>query len=339
MNKRFIKSVLPALFLLLILIYLSSGNDKDNEVYKRSRLLLGTLVEINVVDTSDTKRSHEGVEEAFKEIKRLESLLGRRQQGSDIREINSRQGEKVAVSPETLELAQKSLAYERKTNGAFDMTLGRLTELWGFEGDRKAPPPEDEVKSALARSGSGNIDMDLVNRTIRVKNGVHLDLGGIAKGYIIDKAGALLRERGIYNFIINAGGDMLISGKKGDHPWRIGFQHPRKPKEIIARMDIESEHISVVTSGDYERYFMHEGKRYHHILDPKTGYPAKGLTSVTVTAGDAATADALSTSIFVLGLKEGMALVNSTDGVECMLVDSQERVHLSNGLKGKVDLR
>lgn len=338
MKKKYIKSILPALVIFIILIY-ASFNNKDNEVYKRSELLLGTLIEISAVEHFDEKNYKEAVEEAFKEIKRLESVLGRRRKGSDIWKINNRQGEEVAVSPEVLEVVEQALLYEKKTMGAFDITLGRLIELWNFGGDGKSPPSKDEVLKALARSGLENVDIDRVGKTIRVTNGVHLDLGGIAKGYIIDKAGALLLKKGVDHFIINAGGDMVINGKKGNKPWRIGLQHPRKPGEIIAYMDIENKNIAVVTSGDYERYFMYQGKRYHHILDPSTGYPAGGLMSVTVTADNASAADALSTSIFVLGLKDGMALVNSMEGVECVLVDSNEKIHLSDGLKGKVVIR
>ena len=166
-----------------------------------------------------------------------------------------------------------------------------------------------------------------------------LDLGAIAKGYIIDEAGKVLIANNIDNFIINAGGDMVIRGKRGNKPWKVGLQHPRDTSKVMAHIEIEDARTTIVTSGDYERAFIHNGERYHHILDPETGYPAKGLISVTIKALDAKVADALSTAIFVMGAEKGLALIERLEDVEGVLVDSNENIIISKGLKDKVVIR
>jgi len=300
---------------------------------------MGTLVEITLFKEDRDIDSEKIVNEVFMEIKRLEGLLGRHQEGSDVWRVNRGGEAPLAVSPETLEVVEEGLRFNALTDGAFDIRLGRLIELWDFEGEGKEPPDESEIKKILPGIAAGSVEADRVKNTLVKKGDIHLDLGGIAKGYIIDRAGRLMMERGIKNFIINAGGDMVIKGRKGDAPWRIGLQHPRKSGEVFAHIDVEEENVAIVTSGDYERFFMHDGKRYHHILDPRTGYPARGLISATIVAGDAETADALCTAVFVLGRERGMKLIESMSGVEGLVVDDNMDVAISKGLKGRVVLR
>jgi len=356
MKSRLVKTFLPLIVIILIFIFLSAKNNPRGELFKRTRFLLGTVVEITVYDLDDRSKAEAALDAAFAEIKRLEDLLGRRREGSDVWKINNYRGteetshkseepeasdasfEGIKVSSETIEIIEEGVRFSRLSGGAFDITLGRLMELWNFEGETDKPPAGSKIKEALKSSGAGGIRIDPFNRLVASMKNAHLDLGGIAKGYIIDKAGEIIVGRGLKNFIINAGGDMLIHGKKGGRPWRIGLQHPRRQGEILARIEQQGKG-AIVTSGDYERYFIYEGKRFHHILDPATGYPATDLMSVTVTAGDAKTADALSTAVFVLGAKRGMELIESMDGVEGMLVDGAEKVYISGGLKGRVKIK
>ena len=299
---------------------------------------MGTIVEITVFHEGNRDDSDEVINEAFSEIKRLEELLGRFHEGSDIWKINEQPDEDVPVSEETLEVVEAGLYFYRISEGSFDITLGKLMDLWRFKGEEeeKSPPPDVDIKAAIKISGPQNLNIDRLGKTISTIADVHLDLGGIAKGFIIDRAGELLVQRNVKSFIINAGGDMIIKGKKGDKSWRVGLQHPRKTGEVIARLDLKGDLTSIVTSGDYEQAFFHEGKRYHHILDPSTGFPAKGLMSVTIKAVDAKSADALSTAVFVLGKEEGLRLIESLNGVEGILVDEDSKVTISSGLKDQV---
>ena len=347
MKKNLIKSILPLATLLLIVIFLSKNNRIEGETYKRTRLMMGTVVEITVLDKikkglpeEAPKEAIDGaVEAAFARIKELEELFGRRREGSDIWRINRSPGLPVPVSQETYELIEDSLDFSEMSKGAFDITLGRLVELWDFERAKPTLPDAGLVKEALKGVGRESVLLDGETLTVTPLNAVRLDLGAIAKGYIIDEAGKVLRAYNIENFIINAGGDMVISGRRGAKPWKVGLQHPRDAARVMAHIEIEDASTAIVTSGDYERYFMEGGKRYHHILDPETGYPASGLMSVTIKSRDAKAADALSTAVFVMGAEKGLALIEELDDVEAVLVDSDENMIISKGLKGKVVVR
>jgi len=339
LKNKLAKSLMPVATLILVILLLSRNNGIEEKVIKRTRVLMDTVVEITLFNEGDAEKSNEAVAAAFEEIKRLENLLGRHQKGSDIWKVNEKPGREIKVSPETAMLIKDALLLSKTSGGAFDITLGKLSELWNFEGERKVPPRDEEIKIALQGTGASSVKLDSSSVGVKALNNVHLDLGGIAKGYIIDKAGKILIERGIEDFIINAGGDMVIRGKKGGKQWRIGIQHPRKEGEVVAHIDIEENETAIVTSGDYERFFTYEGKRYHHILSPQTGYPSDGLMSVTIKARDGKTADAISTAVFVMGPQEGLKLIESLDGVEGMLIDKDRNILVSKGLASKVKVR
>ena len=304
MKKKITKSLLPIATLIFLILLLSRNNGIEDKVVRRTRVIMDTVIEITLFNEGDAEKSNSAVSKAFNEIKRLESLLGRHQKGSDIWKVNQNPGEAIKVSTETVEVLSGAKGFSMLSNGSFDITIGKLSELWNFEGDRKQPPASEEINKVLKSVGFSSVKLDSSSSTVKTLNNVHVDLGAIAKGYIIDKAGQVLIENGVGDFIINAGGDMVIRGKKGGKKWRIGIQHPRKKGEVIAQIDIEEYETAIVTSGDYERNFTFEGKTYHHILDPKTGYPASGLMSATIKSADAATADAISTAVFVMGPEE-----------------------------------
>ena len=183
--------------------------------------------------------------------------------------------------------------------------------------------------------GYKNLSLDRGNKRIRYrKPGMSVDLGGIAKGYVLDVGIDVLRKEGIKEALLNAGGDILTLGGKRDGPWEIGIQDPRKKGGLLGKLDVRDK--AVMTSGDYERFYMHEGVRYHHILDPHTGYPARGLRSVTVVGEDGAVTDALATAVFVLGLKKGLRLIESRPGMEGAIIDDQGGRHVTPGLDGKI---
>ena len=322
---------------------MSKNNRIEGEAYKRTRLMMGTVVEITLLDRESGGSPKESVdaafEAAFARIKELEYLFGRIQKNSDIWKINRSPGLPVSVSPETYRLIEAGLGFSKLSGGAFDITLGRIIELWDFEGKKPVVPDAVHIKEALKDVGRKSLLLDKKAATVTPLNAVKLDLGAIAKGYIIDEAAKVLLANNINNFIINAGGDMVIRGKRGSKPWKVGLQHPRDTGKVIAHMEIGDVQTAIVTSGDYERYFMKEGRRYHHILDPETGYPAEGLISVTIKASDTVTADALSTAVFVMGSAKGLALIEQLPDVEAVLIDRDENIIISRGLKGKVVIR
>jgi thiamine biosynthesis lipoprotein len=236
---------------------------------------------------------------------------------------------------------ERALDASKKSGGVFDITVGAFKGLWKFDQDMDGTLPDPaEVKKRLANIGYKHLKLDKKKRTVFLaKKGMSITLGGIAKGYAVDKCVKLLHDQGFTNFMIQAGGDMYIAGKKGADPWVVGIRDPRGAAEsMFALAPIEDHSFS--TSGDYERGFVKDGVRYHHILDPRTGQPAHASRSVTVRAKDAFTADAWSKVLFILGWKESLALIKReklTD-FEVVWVDAQNTVHMTPGIEGVLKL-
>jgi thiamine biosynthesis lipoprotein len=192
----------------------------------------------------------------------------------------------------------------------------------------------EEIKETLNLVNFRNLKILYGGQISLRKKGMNIDLGGIAKGYAVDRAFAILQGLGYRNLVVNAGGDLRVGGSKPEGPWSIGVQHPRDPEKIMARISVSD--IAVATSGDYEKFFIHQGSRYHHILNPKNGFPAEGCQSVTVLHKEATTADALATAVFVLGPERGYALCQRLEGVDCFIIDNEGNVTVSPGLKGRI---
>ena len=270
-----------------------------------SMILMDTVVDVRV----DGPRSASLVERVFARMEELERVFSRFIEESEVSEINRRAGEWVEVSPLTLELVELGIEMGRITEGAFDITIGAVLDLWGFGSDFHRVPTEEELADALATVDYTRVEVDGERGAVRIPQGTVLDLGGIAKGFIIHQATAILREAQVDRSMVNAGGDISVVGRRPDgRPWRVGVQDPEDPRSIRYVLPLDDQ--SVVTSGDYQRYFVVDGVRYHHIIDPFTGYPARGLRSVTIVGDNPAVCDAISTAVFVLGW-EGRALVES----------------------------
>jgi len=253
------------------------------------------------------------------ELRRVEDVMTS-WRDSPLTRINARAGEgPVPIDPELARMVGRGLAVGELTGGAFDVTFASVGKLWDFKAEPPELPSQEHIDAALAAVGYQRVGLDLDAGTIELPAGTRLGLGGIAKGYGVDRAMAVLLERGIEHGIVNAGGDMKVLGTELGQPWRIAIAHPRDRGNVLAMVPLAN--TCMVTSGDYERFFEHEGKRYHHILDPRTGYPATGAMSATVIAPDAAFADALATALAVLPTDESLALVEGLDRVECLLVD------------------
>ena len=302
--------------------YLEAGNVTT----QKSTLLMDTVVDVRV----DGRESDLLVEKVFATMDDLEGLLSRFVPDSEISEINRRAGQWVKVSPLTLEVIELGLEMGALTDGAFDITIGAVLELWGFGSGQYYVPTEAELEARLATVDYTKVEVDTSRSQVRIPEGTVLDLGGIAKGFIVDQGIQILRDAKVKRAFVNAGGDISTIGRRPDNqPWRIGVQNPENPAEI--RFILPLADRSVVTSGDYQRFFTYENERYHHIIDPRTGYPAREVTSVTIVGDNSATCDALSTAVFVLGWKEGRALIERVPNVEAIIVSSTD-VWISSGL-------
>jgi thiamine biosynthesis lipoprotein len=269
---------------------------------------------------------NKAIDKAFGEIEEIDRLMSNYKEDSEISKANRlRAGERMLISPETFDVIQRAIGFSKLTSGAFDITVEPSLKLWGFFSTGVTHEPRHyEIKKVLELVGYDKILLDEKKGTIGfTKEGVRVDLGGIAKGYAVDKAIEVLKNYGIKNALVKAGGDIFAMGiLPTSYGWLIGIQHPRKEAEYLTIMELENKAVS--TSGDYERYFIINNKRYSHIIDPRTGYPKSNIpASVTVIAQDSTTADALATAIFVVGPEKGLKLIESIHGVEVMIVSEK----------------
>lgn len=293
-----------------------------------NKFLMGTTVE-TTAESSDILQCKKALYLAYREMARVENLLSSHKPGSEISKINRAAGlHPVAVSPETFAIVQRAKAYARQFNGLFDVSIGPLTELWGFnDDDRKVTsvPPQAKIDACRNLVGYRRIVLDSLNTTVFLTTpGCRLDLGGIAKGYAIDRGASVLKQQGIRNFFINAGGDIYVSGQKDAHTeWRVGIKHPRDPNGLVAWFNLKD--FAVATSGDYERFAIINGRRYHHIIDPRTGYPGTLSQSSTALASTAERADVFATYLFLLGSQK--ALQDKRLNLAFLLVDADGNIH------------
>ncbi len=297
---------------------------------QKTRLLMDTVVDVRV----DAPNAAQLVDEAFKVMEELEQTLSRFVETSEVAQINQQAGTWVQVSPTTIELIATGMRMGELSQGAFDVTIGAVLDLWGFGSDTRQVPVAAELEAALATVDYRQVELDVQNSRVRIPADTILDLGGIAKGYVVQKAAELLRGANVSRAIINAGGDISVIGQRPDgQPWRVGVQDPAEPASL--RWILALDDLSVVTSGDYQRYFEQDGERWHHIIDPKSGYPARGLQSVTVVGPDIVVCDAAATAIFVRGWEAGQRLVLELEGIEAILVSGGEE-WISPGLQDKI---
>ncbi|MFQ5587059.1 MAG: FAD:protein FMN transferase, partial [Thermodesulfobacteriota bacterium] len=289
--------------------------------------------------TDDETAAAEAARAVFDEFDRVDRLMTSWLDDSDVSKINRRAGAGgVKVSPEVIFVVTRALEIARKSGGAFDPTVGVLGRVWSFSGEKgRAIPSREEVEKLLELVDYRKVVVDRERGTVSLgRAGMEINLGGVAKGYIVGRAVEVLKGGGISRGIVKAGGDMVVFDRE-NNPFTIGIQHPRKSDTLIG--EISFANVAIATSGDYERYTVRDGVRYHHILDPTTGFPARGSRGVTVLSRDPTLADALSTSVFVMGPTRGMALIEESPGVEGMIIDEEGEIIVSTGLKGRLVIR
>ena len=320
--KKYIPVLLAAALLPSISCYAASTDKVSKENF-----FLDTIVTITLYGTED----EEPIDDCFDLLEYYENMLSRTIEGSDVWNINHAGGEPVEVSEETADLIETALHYAELSDGAFNITLAPISIIWDFQNNTGTLPEDEEIKEALKHTNLQAISVDGNTVTLADPDAA-IDLGGIAKGYIADRVKDLLLSEGYDSALINLGGNVLTVGVKPDgNLWKIGIRKPfGETEETCAVLSVDDQ--SVITSGTYERYFEVDGKIYHHILDPETGYPVdNGLTSVTILTDLSVDGDALSTACFVLGVDEGMELIESLDYAEAMMINEDGEMFYSSG--------
>jgi thiamine biosynthesis lipoprotein len=317
-----------ATLFLLSITFVSFGQ----MTHKRKLSMLGSPLEITVV-AKDTIQGNQYIDLAITEVKRIEYLISDWIPSTQISQVNKNAGSKpVKVDKEVFDLVGRAIKVSQITSGAFDISYASMDKIWKFDGSMKAMPTEEAIKKSVSKIGYKNIILDSKEQTIFLKNeGMKLGLGGIGQGYIADKVKELLLSKGCTSGIVNVSGDINAWGRQPDgNPWTVGIVNPLNKNKVFATFPLEDS--AVETSGNYEKYVIFNGIRYSHIIDPRTGYPAQGVVSVSVFAKQTEIADALATGIFVMGVEVGIDLVNQLKGVECIMVDDKGKIHSSKGI-------
>jgi thiamine biosynthesis lipoprotein len=318
--KRRILFVLPtALLALLAVSWMRSV--RGPESVRRTQVALGTFVEIEVRGRN-IGEANRAIAAAFQELQRIHSEFSPFNESGPLWRLNKDDKDTVPVSRELYDLLLVCDAVHKRTDGAFDPAMEALFRVWRIWGEHPVVPSNESVQAARALSGWGRIRLGEGLKITRPP-GLEISFGAVAKGYAVDRMTEILREHGVENALVNAGGEIRTLGSG----WVVGIQHPSIREELVRKISLAG--MAVATSGDYEQHHEEKGKRYHHILDPATGYPAEGCRSATVIAATCMQADAYATGIFVLGPERGMELVNRTPGMEAMLIDKTGAVFYS----------
>ncbi|TFG64936.1 MAG: FAD:protein FMN transferase [Spirochaetales bacterium] len=332
MAMRRFPVVMTTSILLFSVLVSCARNDYSQS---KSEFLLGTVCTIKLFE----KTKADVFTDVFARVLEIEQRMSTVIETSEVSQINAGAGiSPAAVSPDTLFVIQRALYYGDLSGGAFDISIGPLVTLWGIGTDHARLPEKEEIEALLPLVNYRDIAVDPEAGTVYLKRkGMSIDLGGIAKGYAADEAARLLKERGLTRAIIDFGGNIYVLGSKGKNlPWRVGVQNPQEERGTYVAI-IQASDKALVSSGTYERFFIREGRRYHHILDTKTGYPVEnGLSDTTVITDISIDADALSTVLFTLGLDKAYALAAGLSGVDAVFVTTGREIIATPGLEGMI---
>lgn len=334
MNKRLLKFTILSI-LVISLIVSGCAQLSSEKPYKESRFLMDTLIEI----TAYGPQGQVAVKDAFSEFERMYALANQYDPNSQVSKVNQAAGSnKVVVDDDILAMVEESCQLADKLDGAFDVTIGPLVDLWGIGKKGEYVPADSEIAKVLPLVNYKLIELDKVNKTLYLpQKGMQLDLGGIAKGYAVDKAIAKLQAAGIKSALINAGGTVRVVGSRPDgKPWRIGVQDPRKADGVSAKLELAGWD-TMETSGDYQRFMMKDDVRYAHIFDPRTGKQPRDMAAVTMIMNNASQGDIFSTALLVLGVERSKELLKQFPGVEAIFITLDGKVITTPGLAGKVE--
>lgn len=302
---------------------------------KKTTLLMGGRFDISIV-AKDSATASQKIEEVIAEITRIENLISDWKPDSQVSEVNQNAGIRpVKVDREVFELMQRAIKLSEITKGGFDISFAAMDRIWKFDGSMTEMPSAEAIKKSVEKVGFHNIILDSIHSTIFLKiKGMKIGFGALGEGYATDKCRAMMIAQGINAGIINGSGDMSTWGKQPNgSPWKIGITNPFKPEKLLGVVSLEQE--AVTTSGSYEKFVVFNGKRYSHIINPATGYPATGLCSVTIFGPNAETANGLSTSIMVLGQKDGLILLSKFPEYSGLIITDKGKVLKSKNFKAK----
>jgi thiamine biosynthesis lipoprotein len=326
------RSTVSVLALIVLIAGCTSSRLKTTQ---KTETIMGTDVTITVVARS-SEEGEAAIDAGMAELRRLDAMMSLYKDTSEITKVNLAAGKNpVNVSPEMIEVVEHAAEISKLSVGVFDVTIGPLVVLWQMRLKEGKVPTDEEIARVRPLVNYRNIVLDKKASTIFLKKpGMIMDLGGM-KGYTADRVADLFKKRGINNAVIAVAGDIWVLGHREDgKPWRIGVQHPREHDKTLTVLDLSDKYIS--TSGDYERFVIKEKKRYHHIIDPRTGKPSKGTISATLIGNKGAFIDPLTKVPFILGPEEGMKIVKKL-GAEAIIVDDQGKVFMTGGIKNLLD--
>ena len=316
----------------ILLFALVTSSSFGQQIFKKKQNLLGSPFEITVVAT-DSIQGNQFTDLAIAEVKRIENLISDWIPTTQISKVNQNAGiTPVKVDKEVYDLVERATKISKLTSGAFDISYASMDKIWKFDGSMKEMPSPEAIKKSVETVGYQNIILNPKDTTIFLKNkGMKLGLGGIGQGYIADKIKVLLQEKGCKSGIVNVSGDINTWGKQpSGELWTVGIVNPMNKNKVFATFPLDNS--AVETSGSYEKFVTFNGKRYSHIIDPRTGYPASGIVSVSVFSKQTELADALATGIFVLGVEVGLDLINQLNGIGCIIVDDKGTIHVSKNI-------
>jgi thiamine biosynthesis lipoprotein len=325
-----VKKILPYLF--LILFVSSYGQEHQYVTVQKVMKLMGSRFEITVVAANE-EMGYINIEDAAAEIQRIERIISSWDESSETSEINRNAGiQPVKISSELFKLIERSKQVSEITDGAFDITFASMDQIWKFDGSMKYLPSKTEIKNSVAKVGFRKIIMNSDESTVFLEDkGMKIGFGAIGKGYAADRAKELLISKQVRAGIINAAGDLTTWGTKvSGEKWLIGIANPLSKDKIFSWLPIVES--SVATSGNYEKFVTFGGVKYSHIIDPRTGYPASGINSVSIFTKTAELSDALATAVYIMGIDTGLALITQLRGTEAIIVDSENKIHKSNGI-------
>lgn len=311
---------------------LSFGQGEKDVTVRKTLKLMGTRFEITVVAPNEDI-GYINIDEAVSEIKRIEKIISSWDEGSETSLINKNAGIKaVKVSPELFGLIERAKKISEITDGAFDVSYASMDNIWKFDGSMDRAPSEKAIQQSIAKIGHQKIILDAKEQTVFLSEvGMRIGFGAIGKGYAADRAKELLISKQVKGGIINASGDLTTWGTKvTGEKWLVGIANPMSKDKVFSWLPVVES--SVATSGNYEKYIVLNGEKYSHIIDPRTGYPTRGINSVSVFAKHAELCDALATAVFIMGKDSGIHLINQIDGVEVVVVDSDGKIHKSTGI-------
>ncbi|MBV9697946.1 MAG: FAD:protein FMN transferase [Gammaproteobacteria bacterium] len=316
--------------LLLALVLLAGMAPARAAWVERTDAIMGTRIYVQVW-SEDPARGEAAIDAVMDEMRRIDALMSHYRPESQLSHINARaNSEPVQVDPELFDLIKLSTYYSQLTEGAFDITYASVGYLYDYP--KHVHPTEAQIKSALPAVNWRNMLLDEAHHTVRFEHpGMRIDLGGIGKGYAVDRGIELLKARGITHAVVTAGGDSRILGDHMGRPWLVAIRHPDDPQKVVTRIPLSDTAMS--TSGDYERYFDEDGVRYHHIIDPHTGHSASKVRSATILAPTATQTDGMSKTAFVLGPEKALEIINRMPDFDAVFVCPDGRVLYSNGLR------